>query len=68
MFTGHLRTRTGIREIENRPAFGTWRMESNRFKIWDSVVDNEKTVIDGHFTNGGAEVPWTNKCAPRDTR
>jgi class 3 adenylate cyclase len=68
MFTGHLRTRTGIREIENRPAFGTWRMESSRFKIWDSVVDNEKTVIDGHFTNGGAEVPWTNKCAPRDTR
>jgi class 3 adenylate cyclase len=68
MFTGHLRTRSGIREIENGRAFGTWRMESSRFKIWDAVVDNEKTVIDGHFTNGGAEVPWTNKCAARDTR
>jgi len=68
MFTGHLRTRTGIREIENRPAFGTWRMEPSRFKPWDSVVDNEKTIIDGHFTNGGAEVPWTNKCADRGTR
>lgn len=68
MFTGHLRSRTGIREIENRPAFGTWRMEPSRFKPWDSVVDNEKTIIDGHFTNGGAEVPWTNKCADRGTR
>ena len=58
MFTG----RVGGRDTDNKPAFGTWRMEPNRFRQWDATVDGQKTIVNGHFATGGAEVPWINKC------
>jgi hypothetical protein len=59
---GMLTGRVGGRDIDNKPTYGLWRMESNRFRQWDAAVDGEKTIINGRFPSGGAEVPWINKC------
>ena len=59
---GMLTGRVGGRDIDNKPTFGIWRMEPNRFRQWDATVDGQKTIINGRFGSDGAEVPWINKC------
>jgi len=59
---GMLTGRVGGRDIDNKPTFGVWRIEPNRFRQWDATVDGQKTIINGHFGPDGAEVPWINRC------
>jgi uncharacterized caspase-like protein len=59
---GMLTGRVAGRDIDNKPTFGIWRMEQNRFRQWDATVDGQKTIINGRFGPDGTEVPWINKC------
>jgi hypothetical protein len=57
-FTG----RASGRDLDSKPNHGIWRIEPNRFVIWESTLDGQKIITDGRNIASGTQLPWVSRC------
>jgi hypothetical protein len=60
--SGTLTGRINGRDLDRKPASGVWRLEPNRLRQWEGIVDGEKLISGGRMVGNGFQVPWSNRC------
>jgi hypothetical protein len=60
--SGTLSGRVGGKDLDSKPAHGSWRLEPNRVVQWEVTIDGQKAISGGRYVGNGAQVPWMNRC------